>query len=354
MRKKINQAKGDTKPRKRVILQRLGFDGTPEAIVTVMDHAPVHSMYIKSALFKSIKNGCLNAGTQVDTYYTAQGGRVDCRFVAREALCIRDQSVLLALCQLGAQESQRTQIESNHPDWAEVASSLNPTGVGANLAVIALNVKASQIAKAIGLNDSGTNSRSIQESLRRLSNVVLHRKLSSGNTGQTNVIGCNQLDGNKRKVFLSAELAYRCVHHDGVSWVNMEDQRELASPPAKRLHAFLSAWASDKEARCIGLGKLAIHVYGPGDCSAGMQKSRRLAVRLAIAELATLPGWWCEILERADQLKVRKPIFAGTRTVAAAAQTSSAVALSKSAISHPTPLRKVSIDGASQRFSDPL
>lgn len=31
--------------------------------------------------------------------------------------------------------------------------------------------------------------------------------------------------------------------HRGVSWINMREQRRLSGKPAKRLHAWLSAWA---------------------------------------------------------------------------------------------------------------
>ena len=42
------------KPRKRVIRRRLGIDGKPEAIVTSIDFAPVHPMYLKCPLFTSV------------------------------------------------------------------------------------------------------------------------------------------------------------------------------------------------------------------------------------------------------------------------------------------------------------
>jgi hypothetical protein len=46
--KASNEQHREAKPRKRVIRQRLGIDGKPEPMVTVMDHAPVHSMYLKA------------------------------------------------------------------------------------------------------------------------------------------------------------------------------------------------------------------------------------------------------------------------------------------------------------------
>lgn len=353
-----NQA---TKPRKRVIRPRLGIDGKTESIVTVMDHAPVHPMFLKAPLFTSIKLGSEAVGTHVESYYTTPQYRVDCRFEGPQALSIRDQSVLLALCQLGARADQRTWLEKDHPDWPQVSALLCASGQGANLAVISLEVSAAQIAKTIGLNGSGTNSRSIEASLRRLSSVVMHRtitvreeKLNGDFTGRTQILGYAHLDGKKGLVVLCPELSHRCRDCTGVTWVNMAETRALRSPPAKRLHAFLSAWASTSEMKCIGLDKLPVHIYGRADCEPGARKSRRVAVSSAIAEVAALPGWWCEVIERTQQLKVRKPIFAGTRTIAAVEPSNAAIALLVSAIDHPGSSREPSNDVAFQGFANGL
>ena len=342
------------KPRKRVIRRRLGIDGKPEAIVTSIDFAPVHPMFLKCPLFTSVKNGNENTGTVVESFYTAPSHRTDCRFIGPQALCIRDQSVLLALCQLGAQASQRILIDKEHPERSQLFPLLQATGLGAEFSMIALTITASQIAKTIGLNNSGTNSRSVEQSLQRLSSVVLYRTVSAldGRQGtdkwQSKIIGCAPLEGKKMRVVLSAELSHRCTHLIGVSWVNMEEQRALASPPAKRLHAFLSAWANSSEIKCIGLDKLPAHIYGRGDSEATTMKARRLAVRKAIAEIAALPGWWCEVLERTQQLKIRKPIFAGTQSVDAMALTDAAITPAPAAIALPGDTCKANNDGGFQ------
>ncbi len=339
------------KPRKRVIRQRLGIDGKPEHIVTGIDFAPIHPMFLKCPLFTSVKNGNENVGTRVVSFYTASGYHTECCFTGPQALCIRDQSVLLALCQLGAQASQRILVEKNHPEWPQLFPLLQASGLGADASMIALTITASQIAKTIGLNDSGTNARSVELSLRRLSNVVVCRTTSSLNgvklsnaTGQSNIVGCMALTGNKWRVVLNGELSIRCIHHHSVSWVSMSEQRALTSPPAKRLHAFLSAWASTSEIKCIGLDKLPAHIYGRGESAATAMKARRLAVRKAIAEIATLPGWWCEVLERTQQLRIRKPIFAGTQSVDAMALTDSAITPPPVAIALPEDAGKASKD----------
>ena len=194
----------------------------------------------------------------------------------------------------------------------------------------------------------------LEQSLQRLSSVMLYRTVSAldGRQGtakwQSKIIGCAPQEGKKMRVVLSAELSHRCTHLIGVSWVNMEEQRALASPPAKRLHAFLSAWASSSEIKCIGLDKLPAHIYGRAECEATTMKARRLAVRKAIAEIASLPGWWCEVLERTQQLKIRKPIFAGTQSVDAMALTNAAITPPPAAIALPGDACKANNDGGFQ------
>ena len=351
----------EAKPRKRVIRQRLGIDGKPEPIVTGIDFAPVHPMFLKCPLFASVKNGNEDVGTSVDSFYTGNGNRTECRFEGPKALCVRDQSVLLGLCQLGAQAGQRIHIDKNHPDWSQISPLLQVTGLGLNAPMIVLSITASQVAKTIGLNDSGTNSRSVEQSLQRLANVMMYRTSFIQVDGkptackwQSKAIGYSPMSGNKIRVVLSAELTFRCVNHNGVSWVNMAEQRALASPPAKRLHAFLSAWASSSEIKCIGLGKLPAHIYGRGESAATVMKARRLAVRKAIAEIAALPGWWCEVLQRTQQLNVRKPIFAGTQSVDAMALTDSAITPPPVAIALPGDARKASNDVGFQGLQQSL
>ena len=310
-------AKG-TAPHKRKTTQRLGMDGQPEPVVNFMDHSPVHQPHIR--LFKALQNGSRDSGMQVDGQYKAGGQRlVQLRWEGPQALDVRDQSVMLCLCQLGATADKHRKVNSDSSDWAEMSALIKSTGQGSTLPLIAVVTTAAQIAKVIGLNDSGSNSRSVEASLQRLSTVTMTRTVPDlvgeahmQSRGQSQLIGMKPLDGRNIMVVLNAELSHRCVDHKGVVWVNMREQRAIASQAGKRLHAHLCSWASSDEIKTTGLAKLPAHVYGTDHCSAGAMKSRVSAIRCAIGEIAALPGWYCLIDEAKQQLKIRKPIFAGT------------------------------------------
>jgi hypothetical protein len=116
---------------------------------------------------------------------------------------------------------------------------------------------------------------------------------------------------------LNAELSNRCTNHEGVIWINMEEQRALESKPAKRLHAWLSAWACQYNMKTIGMELLPAHIYGPLKGTASAIHSRLDTARAAVREIASLPGWHFSVNMKAEQLKVRKPLFVGTAADAA-------------------------------------
>ena len=92
----------------------------------------------------------------------------------------------------------------------------------------------------------------------------------------------------------------------------MREQRSLPSKPAKRLHAWLTAWASPVERKTIGLDKLLVHVWGDLPPGPDVRKDRMRTLRKAIKEVGELKGWSCELSAEGMQLLVRKPLFAGT------------------------------------------
>lgn len=102
------------------------------------------------------------------------------------------------------------------------------------------------------------------------------------------------------------------MRRQGVAWVNMREHRSLKSKPAKRLHAWLCAWASPVERKSIGLDKLLVNVWGGPPAHADARKDRVRTLRQAIKEVGELRGWSCDLSADGKQLLVRKPRFAGT------------------------------------------
>ncbi len=336
-------AKSSKPSNRRKVWQRTGVDGQPEPTIDYMDHSPVHQPHIR--LFKTIQNGSRDSGIHVNGQYKFGVERlVELCWEGPQALDVRDQSVMLSLCQLGATADKRMKIMPGSSDWAEISDLIKSTGQGSTLPLIAMVLTAAKIAKAIGLNDSGSNSRSVEASLQRLSTVTMTRTVpdlvgeaNMQSSGQSQLIGMKPLDGRSILVVLNAELSHRCEDHKGVVWVNMREQRAIASQVGKRLHAHLCSWASSDEVKTTGLAKLPAHVYGTDQCSVSAMKCRVSAIRCAIGEVAALPGWYCLIDEAKQQLRVRKPIFAGSTS--AMTPSNAAITASTAAMTPSTPAK---------------
>jgi hypothetical protein len=322
---------------KRKVKPRIGDDGQPEAVTAVMDHAPVHPVFVfTNGLFRPIQNGSRQSGTHVGGKYTSGKSTVHCHWDSDEALDITDQSVLFYLCQLGAMKKRTMQLDMK--DWDTVNADNKPTapkdkrrvaklmqlaGSGQYLPLVAITTTAAEIAKGIGLSSTGTNSKTVLNSLERLSKTKMTRTVRNPSDASANGIGlttviCMVAQANRKiAIALNAELSSRCTNHKGVVWINMQEQRALESKPAKRLHAWLSAWACQYNKKAIGMEMLPRHIYGPPKGTASAIHSRLDTARSAVREIAELPGWHFGVNIKSDQLKVRKPLFVGTDAEAA-------------------------------------
>ena len=335
---------------KRKVKPRIDEHGKLEAVTAVMDHAPVHGVYVfTNGLFRPIQNGSRQSGTHVDGKYISGTSTVHCHWDSAEALDITDQSVLFYLCQLGAIKKRQTMVDMKdwdavnaqnkptaHRDKRTVAKLMQLAGSGQYLPLVAITTTAAEIAKGIGLSSTGSNSRTVLNSLERLSKTKMTRTVrdtadtGANGIGETMLIGMVVQAKRKIAIALNAELSNRCTNHEGVVWINMQEQRALESKPAKRLHAWLSAWACQYDKKTIGMDMLPAHIYGPLKGTASAIHSRLDTARAAVREIAALPGWHFSVNINSDQLKVRKPLFVGTDAEAAFTAVPSAATEKKS------------------------
>lgn len=321
---------------------RLGADGLPEAAVSYMDHAPVHPVYIHAdGLFRPVAHGQENDCGIVSKIYSVGSVKILCEWHSKQALNIVDQSVLFFICQLAAQPARRFGLIPAAP-YAETSAmatavtmtkSLNAVGLSSSVAHRGISTTLPEIARGIGLTPTGTNSHAMLESLNRLAATRMTRTVldCNGNptekSGQSNVIGL-LCDDESHYILLNFELTMASKALGTVSWINMREHRSIKSKPAKRLHAWLSNWASTRETRVVNLHLLPKHIWGHGSCTASAAKSRAHTLRASIQEIARLPGWICFVDADKKRLMVRKPIFAGTKAVIAATLTAPAATTS--------------------------
>jgi hypothetical protein len=325
---------GEPKP---LTKRRLGADGLPEAAVSYIDHAPVHPVYIHAdGLFRPVAHGQGDSSGTISKIYSMGAAKILCQWQSQQALNIVDQSVLFFICQLAAQPSRVFGVVPAAANVTAMTKSLNAVGLCSDLEHCGVKTTLPEIARGIGLTPTGTNSHAMLESLNRLAATRMTRTVLDGNgnpsekSGQSNVIGL--VCGDEfQYIVLNIELTKACSASGTVSWVNMREYRSIKSKPAKRLHAWLSNWASTRETRVVDLSLLPKHIWGHIPCTTSASKSRAHTLRAAIQEIARLPGWICFVDADKKRLMVRKPIFAGTKAVTAATLTTPAATTSTTA-----------------------
>lgn len=322
---KWRNAAGKTGNTKHIKNVRAIADGRPT--IDYMDHAPVHPVYLHTdGLFRPLPNSKSEPRLAVEKYYQANKVYLHCKWRGKHALNIFDQSVLMFLCQLAAQPSRAFHVCAADEKTAVLMRSLNVEGLGCDLIHIGIRTTFPEVVRGIGLSATGTNSTAVLESLNRLAATRMRRTKANADgslsdvTGTTNLLGLVCGD-DAQSIVLNTELSNACRRIGAVAWVNMREQRLIKSKPAKRLHAWLSNWASSRETRAVDLKLLHKHIWGNQPCTASATKSRSHTLRASIQEISQHTGWVCFVDEDKKRLMVRKPIFAGTKAVTAATST---------------------------------
>jgi Replication protein C (RepC) len=284
--------------------------------VDYMDHAPVWPGPIFApGLFRPTQNGA--AATALEVTFVAKVGNYRTRYVLRspEALNITDEAVYFYICQCIA-AGKSTGLSPTHQQYASYRDAMAVNGAWANKTMAVVSLTHYDLAAGVGLTRTGTNARAMAASLNRLSQVtmrlqMLDQKGAVIGQGASRFLAFLCYDAGVG-ITLHFEAALFAHHHKGVAWINMREHRSLDSKPAKRLHAWLTAWASDKLVKLVGLEKLMTNVWGEPPATQDIRKDRKRTLRKAIEEVGRLSGWSCVYTEKGDQLLVRKPRFVGT------------------------------------------
>ena len=311
---KSSQPSTTAHKRNRPIDQKRLAKRTMRYAVDYMDHAPVWQAPIFArGLFRPTQNGAPAQPLEVHFTSKIQGSQM--HYVARspQALNVPDQAVYFHLCQLMAQSKHL--LVPAHENYAAFKKALGLSGMWANSPLPVVRVQPADLAAGIGLTRTGTNAKAMLASLARLSCTTLQRrKFGAGSVaeeGHSRFLGLLNFD-TEVWVVLNLESGLHAHQHKGVAWVNMREHRSLASKPAKRLHAWMTAWASPWERKLVALDKLLVSVWGEPPATPAIRKDRMRTLRKAIQEVGQLAGWSCALSEDGRHLLVRKPLFAGT------------------------------------------
>ena len=308
--------KPSTSPKRRSVFQH-----KPEAParyeVDYMDHAPVwQGPIFASGLFRPTQNGA--PAVPLEVLFSSKVETRSMRYVLRspEALNVTDEAIYFFLCQRIAARKFAS-LDCKHEKFEDYSRALNVRGLWKDKHLAVIIATPSEIAAGIGLTRTGTNARAMLASLNRLSQVTMEFQMVNDSgaaigQGTSRFLSFLCFD-DKLHIMLNFESVLMANHRKGVAFVNMREHRGLRTKPAKRLHAWLSAWASERSRNLVGLEKLMVSVWGEAPATPSVRKDRKRTLRQAIAEVSRLPGWTCVYTEKGDQLFVAKPVFAGTK-----------------------------------------
>ena len=276
--------------------------------IIVFDHARVDPSHcLTDGLFRPLKRESLK-GKGLDVSYIYKDYTL--RWVNYKILGIADQSVFLAVHRLASEKGRFERVGISHENliMLDVRKALKLDLDAENLDCLVLETSLYEIAKTIGIADSGTNLKRIRESLINLSFVsfVIYR----GNETTQPFWKANlfsTLAGVDGRIVVGINpMLCKALVGEQCTYICMSEQRSLKSDVAKRLHVWISSWARHGVNTKIGLDTLIPHVWGDVVQGEALY-TRRNTLRKSIAELDSLDGWTCKEDKASGMVSITRP-----------------------------------------------
>ena len=279
--------------------------------VIIFDHARVDPSHcLTDGLFRPLKRESYK-GKSLDVRYKYK----DYTFWWRNysPLNITDQTVFFAVHRLASEKGRVKTVgpSDDSPTMQDARNALKLKYDASDLNVLVLETTVNEIAQIMGITDSGANFKQIKESLIRLSGVSF--VIFKGDDVTTLFWQANlfsQMAGLDKRIAIAINpMLSRALVGGQSTFINMQEQRELKSEIAKRLHVWLSSWARDGVLAKIKRDSLMPHVWGDSDfvIDSVVLYRRRTVLRKAINELGKLHGWTCNEDKQSGMVTIKRP-----------------------------------------------
>lgn len=280
---------------------------TAVAQTIVFDHArtdPSHCL--ADGLFRPILHG-KRAESRLDVSYRFKS--VLFRWQnPTTALCIKDQSVFLAIHRIAAEKSRVAKVSPVDSD-INLLAARNALGLeleAINLDCLVISTTAREIAHTLGLKISGPAISRVQASLDRLAGVSF--SISHPEPERTfwkaKLISVVPLEGPNQLIGFNPVLS-KALAGTPTAYIDMKEQFCLPSDVSKRLHVWLSAWLRPTETKQISRDLLVRHTWGStgsGDTLYG----RRNAIKTALQALNQNTAWCCDYDEPSESYLIKR------------------------------------------------
>lgn len=232
-----------------------------------------------------------------------------------ESLDVKDMCVFLAIHRMAVESARGITVEINPTSQDAIAMRelFQLKAAAEKETCIMVETSLTEIARIVGIGDSGQNLKNIMLSLVRMSSVMLALYKPNDMINffwQASLINkFDKIDNGHLVVGLNPRLASAILCRP-TTYIDMREFREIKNKVTKRLYVWLSAWANTSHATRISLDNLIPHIWGKVDVlNCGTVRNRRRALRVAIADIAGLQGWACSLDVSTQMVRVQKPKF---------------------------------------------
>lgn len=263
----------------------------------IFDHACVEPTHcLADGLFRPIKHG-KRTETALNIIRPYKTHTIHWQHPT-ESLCIKDQSVFLAVLYLASVPGRAICVAPDHPDQdkRETRNALDLQLDAQNNACLMIATTARELTNILGLSIGGPALARIMESLKRLAGVTL--SIAQAGTGnpiwKSQIFSLVNVDAKNILVGISPMLSKTLDDKKAAkTYIDMKEQRVLTTDAAKRLHVWLSGWLRPTEGRTIHLDLLVRHVWGDAGTGDTLY-TRRGTIKQALTDLNEKTVWGCK------------------------------------------------------------
>jgi len=216
------------------------------------------------------------------------------RWRGPDALGIPEQSVMLALLCIAAQQDIRVSLSNPQKVGAELLRRLCLSAADLDSKLVVLSISWNRLVAAAGYQDSGGGEyvKIAQTAVRRLAETTMW-ETRGDETVESRVL--SWVKGNKDGVLiLLNRRATEALCGGQYVKISLVERAALKSAPVKALHAWLSGCVRVGATSTFSLARIQTHVWGTAATGSTL-RSRFKTLRKALADIGKLSGWRCTL-----------------------------------------------------------
>ncbi|MEN9543289.1 MAG: hypothetical protein RLZZ598_122 [Pseudomonadota bacterium] len=223
-------------------------------------------------------------------------GDTTIRWRGPDQLGIVEQSVLLAVLEVAMEQLRGDQhtllVKSDDALWSLLGHQKHVFRPD----IMRILTSFRRLSLLCGKGDSGAELNLVRDALRRLAETTVWVSCR-GKEGSSHLLGWQVSDEQQVVLVLNWRLT-QALQGEQYARISMQERSQLASEPAKALHAVLSCKVNVGKAWNCTLDHLQPYVWGDTETQGANRRKRHGRLRAVLDEIARLPGWTARVVEQ--------------------------------------------------------